>query len=288
MAREHQIYLEERKRRLPVGKVILYLILIIGALCSLFPFYWMFVMATNPTHLIASIPPAVIPGSHTVENFKNVLSRIDFFGSMLNSLIVSVATTVGQLFLCSLAGFAFAKIRFPGKKVIFAIVLGTMMVPKQLSLIPSYIVVAKWLGWLGKLHSVIVPYLVGAFGIFWMNQYIKEAIHDELIDSAKIDGCSNFRTYFNIVIPNILPAFATLGIIVFMQIWNDFMWPMVMLPQLDHTTIQVALRNLNDLHASDYGMIMSGVFWATAPLIVIFLSFNRLFIESLTQGAIKG
>ncbi len=161
-----------------------------------------------------------------------------------------------------------------------------MMIPPQLGLIPSYWIITQ-LGWLNELKAVIVPGMVSAFGIFWMRQYIKEALPDELIEAAKIDGCSHFRIYFQIVVPLILPAFATLGIITYMGIWNDFLWPLVVLKDEAVHTIQIAIRSLNDAYVRDYGMIMSGTFWATIPLVAIFLIFNKLFIDSIVKGAVK-
>lgn len=268
------------------SKIITYLLLFSGAFLSLFPFYWMFVIATNPNHVVNRVPPAMIPGDHLVINFLNVLSNINFFGAMFNSFIVSTAITFSVLFLSSLAGYAFAKLKFKGKNVLFVFILVTMMIPPQLGLIPSYLIITK-LGWISDLRAIIVPGMVSAFGIFWMRQYIKEAIPDELIEAAKIDGCSRFRIYWMIVIPLILPAFATLGIITYMNVWNDFMWPLVILKDESVHTIQVALRLLNDAYVRDYGMIMSGTFWATIPLVIIFLIFNKFFIDSLTKGAVK-
>lgn len=263
-----------------------YVILIIGALLSIFPFYWMFVMATNHNSVINRVPPAYLPGPELATNFKNVLSNIDFFGAMANSLVVSSITTIGVLFLCSIAGFAFAKFQFKGKNMLFGLLLITMMVPPQLGLIPQYYIITQ-LGWLNDLKAVIIPGLIDAFGIFWMRQYIASNVPDELMDSAKIDGCSNFRIYWNIVVPVILPAFATLAIIKFMYMWNDFLWPLVVLRDDSVHTIQIALRGLIDAYVKDNGMILSGTFWATIPLVLIFLLFNRLFIQSLTQGAVK-
>ncbi|AJD92788.1 carbohydrate ABC transporter permease [Jeotgalibacillus haloalkalitolerans] len=268
------------------GRFILYGLLIFAGLVSLFPFYWMFVMATQPNHVINQTPPALLPGAELVTNFTNVLGTIDFFGAMMNSLIVSVAVTAGSLFLCSLAGFAFAKLKFKGRDVLFVLILITMMIPPQLGLIPTYYIISQ-LGWLSDLKAIIVPGLINAFGIFWMRQYIKEAVPDELIEAARIDGCSIFRVYWNIVTPAILPAFATLGIIVFMNVWNDFLWPLVVLQDQSSHTLQVALRALSDSYNRDYGMILSGTFWATVPLIIVFLLFNKAFISSLTQGAVK-
>jgi cellobiose transport system permease protein len=268
------------------SKFLVYLLLFLGAFLSIFPFYWMFVMATNHNSVINKIPPAIIPGKELVTNFKNVLSNVDFFGAMINSVIISTSITVGVLFLTSLAGFAFAKLKFKGKGFLFVLILVTMMIPPQLGLIPQYFIITK-LGWLNEFKAVIIPGLIDAFGIFWMRQYISSAIPDELIEAAKIDGCSYFRIYWNIVTPVILPAFSTLAIIKFMGVWNDFLWPLVVLRDESKHTIQLAIRNLVDAYVRDNGMIISGTFWATAPLIIIFLIFNRMFIESLTQGAVK-
>ncbi|MFC4737897.1 carbohydrate ABC transporter permease [Bacillus daqingensis] len=275
---------EKQKQR--TGKILLYIGLGIVSLASLFPFYWMFVMATNPNNLINRNPPVAIPGSELISNFQKVTESIPFFQAMMNSLIVTTTITIGVLILCSLAGFAFAKLHFPGRTLLFVFILGTMMIPPQLGLIPTYFIITE-LGWLSDLRAVIVPGLMNAFGIFWMRQYISSAVPDELLEAARIDGCSNFRIYWNIVVPVILPAFATLGIIVFMAIWGDYLWPLVVLQDQSTHTIQVALRSLMDDRVRDYGMILSGTFWATVPLIVVFLLFNRLFIKSITDGAVK-
>ncbi|MFC4389177.1 carbohydrate ABC transporter permease [Gracilibacillus marinus] len=267
-------------------KGFLYFLLAISAILSIFPFYWMFVMATNDNSAINNLPPAFIPGGELVANFMNVINTIDFFGAIWNSLFVSVVTTIGVLFLCSLAGYAFAKLKFKGRDILFIAILVTMMIPPQLGLIPQYYIITK-LDWLSDMKAIIFPGLIDAFGIFWMRQYISSNVPDELVDAAKIDGCSNFRVYWNIAIPVIIPAFATLAIIRFMYIWNDFLWPLVVLREESAYTIQVALRGLIDNYVRDNGMIMSGTFWATVPLIIIFLLFNRLFISSLTEGAVK-
>ncbi|GEM04816.1 sugar ABC transporter ATP-binding protein [Halolactibacillus miurensis] len=277
---------ENHTKKRNIQKAFVYLFLTFGSLLSLFPFYWMFTMATRTNREINSFPPPFTPGADLVNNFQNVLANMDFFGSMANSLFVSTSITVGVLFLCSLAGYAFAKLEFKGKKLLFSVILITMMIPPQLGLIPQYYIMTQ-LEWINTFQAVIVPGLINAFGIFWMRQYIQDAVPDELIEAAKMDGCSTFRIYWNIVAPTVLPAFATLGIIVFMQAWNDFLWPLTVLREPSMHTLQVALRTLNDARQMDYGMIMSGTFWATVPLIVIFLMFNKLFIQSLSEGAVK-
>lgn len=278
--------MNSHRTNLFLSKAFLYILLGAAALLSIFPFYWMFVMATNTNEVINRIPPAVLPGKALAENFTNVLNTIDFFGAMWNTIIIASITTAGTLFLCSLAGFAFAKLQFRGKKILFGAILVTMMVPPQLGLIPQYIIITK-LNWLNDFKSIIVPGLIDAFGIFWMRQYISSNLPDEMVDAAKIDGCSTFRLYWNITVPIILPAFATLAIIKFMYMWNDFLWPLVVLREKESQTIQVALRGLIDNYVRDNGMILSGTFWATVPLVIIFLLFNKLFISSLTEGAVK-
>ncbi|AOM84333.1 carbohydrate ABC transporter permease [Salisediminibacterium beveridgei] len=269
-----------------IAKILLYIGLTIVSLASLFPFYWMFVMATNSNEMINRTPPVMFPGDQLVINFQNVLNSIPFFQTMLNSLIVATSITVGVLLLTSIAGFAFAKLQFPGRTVLFIFILGTMMIPPQLGLIPTYFIITE-LGWLSDLRAIIVPGLMNAFGIFWMRQYVASAVPDEIIEAARIDGCSNFRIYWNIVVPVILPAFATLGIIVFMFVWGDYLWPLVVLQDQSSQTIQVALRSLMDDRSRDFGMILSGTFWATVPLVVVFLMFNKLFIRSIADGAVK-
>lgn len=273
-------------KKISVSKIFIYFVLAIASFLSIFPLYWMFVMATNHNSAINKVPPAFFPGKELVTNFTNVLNTIDFFGALWNSLIVSTVITIGVLFLCSLAGFAFAKFHFKGKNILFLMVLVTMTIPPQLGLIPQYIIITK-LDWLNDLRAIIVPGLIDAFGIFWMRQYISSNVPDELIDAAKIDGCSHFRVYWNIAVPVIIPAFATLAIIKFMYVWNDFLWPLVVLRDQSSHTIQIALRGLIDNYVRDNGMILSGTFWATVPLIIVFLLLNRLFIQSITEGAIK-
>jgi cellobiose transport system permease protein len=275
-----------RRKPISVGKIFVYLFLGIASLLSMFPFYWMFVMATRPSSAYNSIPPTITPGNLLVDNFKKVLSQIDFFQAMWNSFLICLIVTLVVLFISSLAGFAFAKFRFPWKNVLFVAVLLTMIIPPQLGLIPQYFLISK-AGLLDTLPGVMVLFFLNPLGIFLMRQYINEAVPDELIEAAKLDGCSNFKIYRSIVLPIILPAFATLGIIVFTAVWGEFLWQFTVLRDPENYTIQVALAQLSNTRNMDFGMIMSGVFWATVPLLIIFLLFNRLFISSITDGAVK-
>ncbi|MGM0790823.1 MULTISPECIES: carbohydrate ABC transporter permease [Bacillus] len=274
------------KKKPRKGNLPIYLFLGIASLVSLFPFYWMFVMATSPSSAYNTIPPTLTPGNLLVDNFKKVLSNIDFFNAMWNSFIICVVVTLVVLAISSLAGFAFAKFKFPGKNILFISILVTMIIPPQLGLIPQYFLISK-AGLLDTLPGVMLLFFLNPLGIFLMRQYVNEAVPDELIEAAKLDGCSNFRIYRSIVLPIILPAFATLGIIVFTAVWGEFLWQFTVLRDPEMYTIQVALANLSNTHNIDFGMIMSGVFWATVPLLVIFLMFNKLFISSITEGSVK-
>ncbi|MBS4205685.1 carbohydrate ABC transporter permease [Lederbergia citrea] len=273
-------------KRLSFGKILIYSFLGIASLLSLFPFYWMFVMASRPSSAYNSIPPTVTPGNLLVDNFQKVLNQIDFFHAMWNTFIVCATVTLVVLFISSLAGFAFAKFKFPGKNVLFLAILLTMVIPPQLGLIPQYYLIAK-AGLLDTLQGVMILFFLNPLGIFLMRQYVSDSVPDELIEAAKLDGCSNFRIYRSIVLPIILPAFATLGIIVFTAVWGEFLWQFTVLRDPEMYTIQVALASLSNTHNIDFGMILSGVFWATVPLIIIFLFFNRLFISSITDGSVK-
>jgi cellobiose transport system permease protein len=269
-----------------IAKGSMYAFLSIMTLLSLFPFYWMFVIGSNTTAAINKFPPTMVPGSNFFVNIKKVFESVDFLGAMLNSIIVSSSVTLSVLFFCSLAGFAFAKLEFTGRNFLFVFLLGTMMVPAQLGLIPSYMIVSK-LGWVDSLKAVIVPGMVNAFGVFWMRQYIAATIPNDLIEAGRIDGCSNFRLFWNITIPTIRPAMATLGIITFMGVWNDFLWPLVVLKDRSVHTIQIAIKNLNGAYYSDYAMILAGTVLATVPILIVFLLFSKQFISGLTEGAVK-
>ncbi|MBF0707796.1 carbohydrate ABC transporter permease [Alkalihalobacillus hwajinpoensis] len=276
----------KERKKVSFSKVLIYLFLGIASLLSLFPFYWMFVMATRPSAAYNSIPPTITPGGMLVENFQKVLNQIDFFQAMWNSFLICSIVTLVVLFISSLAGFAFAKFKFPGKNGLFIAILLTMIIPPQLGLIPQYFLVSK-AGLLDTLAGVMVVFFLNPLGIFLMRQYVSESVPDELIEAAKLDGCSNFKIYRSIVVPIILPAFATLGIIVFTAVWGEFLWQFTVLRDPENYTIQVALASLSNTFNIDFGMILSGVFWATIPLLIIFLLFNRLFISSITEGSVK-
>ncbi|CAL9629259.1 Lactose transport system permease protein LacG [Streptomyces sp. enrichment culture] len=266
----------------------LHAVLVCGLLLSAFPFYWAVVMSTHTSTEIFSYPPKLLPGSHFTENVRNLFDTVDFFGSMLNSLLVAVSVTALVLFFDSLAAFVFAKFAFPGKRVLFALLMLIFMVPMQLQAIPQFVIMAK-LGWIGSMTSLIVPAAANAFGIFWMRQYMKSAIHDELIDASRLDGAGFLRQYWHVALPVVRPGLAFLGIFTFMGQWNDYAWPLIALTDPDNVTLQVALSQLNGTHGTtDYGMVMTGALLALVPLLIVFAIGARQIIGDLAKGAVRG
>jgi cellobiose transport system permease protein len=258
-----------RTRRRP-RKVGLYLMLTSGALLSLFPLYWLLVIASNTTSDIYRSPPKLLPGSHLVENIGKVFDRIDFLAPLANTVVVAVSVTFLVLFFDSLAAFAFAKFDFPGRNALFTLVLVMFMLPMQLAIIPQFITMVN-LGWVGHLHALIIPAAANAFGIFWLRQYISSAVPDELMDASVIDGAGFMRQYMTVCLPLIRPGLGFLGFFTFISTWNDYMWPLTVLTDPDRVTLQVALAQLKSAFGQDYGMIMAGALLATVPLLVVFL-----------------
>lgn len=269
-----------------MGRLAIHGVLLLGVVISFFPFYWMVVMATNTTEDIYKYPPKLTFGSHLLENLHRLVGSIDFFGSMGNTAVVAVATTVLVLFFDSLAAFTFAKYDFPGRRVLFGVLLALYMLPTQLAILPQFIIVSD-LGLAGTLRALVIPPLANAFGIFWMRQYIVGAVPDELIDAARVDGAGFLRQYWQIALPAIRPGLAFLGIYTFVGAWNDYIWPLIVLVDPSRITLQLALSQLNTAHGTDFSMVMTGALLAVVPLLAIFLLFARNFIADATKGAVR-
>ena len=268
--------------------IALHTSLIAGVLLSAFPFYWAVIMSTHTSSEIFSYPPKLLPGSHFTENVRHLFDTVDFFGSMANSLLVATVVTFLVLFLDSLAAFVFAKFDFPGRNALFALLMLIFMVPAQMAAIPQFVIMAK-LGWIGSMTSLIVPAAANAFGIFWMRQYMRGAIHDELLDASRLDGANFLRQYWHVALPVVRPGLAFLGIFTFMSQWNDYAWPLIALTNPDNVTLQVALSQLNGTHGTtDYGMVMTGAVLALIPLLIVFAVGARQIIGDLAKGAVRG
>ncbi|KAB1904198.1 carbohydrate ABC transporter permease [Micromonospora sp. AMSO1212t] len=262
--------------------------LIFGVLLSLFPFYWMIVIASRTNDAANSWPPPFLPGGKLGENIERVLANSDanIVKGLMNSFLVSGTITIATVFFGSLAGFAFAKLRFRGKNALLLIILASMMVPIQLGVLPLYILMAK-LDWLNTMPSVTVPFLIGGFGIFMMRQYAEQAVPNELIEAARVDGCSTWRVYWHVVAPALRPAAAVLGLLTFMEQWNQFFWPFVVLADPSNPTVQISLRSLNTAYFADNSQIFAGTLIATLPLFIVFVLFGRQIIGGIMEGAVK-
>ena len=262
-------------------------ILLFVTAVSAFPLYFMTVMASRPNDDITSVPPPLWPGDELWVNVQRVLDNEDvMFGqAIVNSLLVAVVATVSVVLFSAMGGFAFAKIRFIGRQPLLAFVLATMMVPVQLGLIPLYMLMAK-IGLSGTLPAVTLPFLVSGFGIFMVRQYVIQAVPDELLEAAKLDGASIPRTFLYVVVPLLRPVLAVLALLTFMERWNDFLWPYLVL-DLEHPTVQVALSRLAGGYYTDQALVMAGTLLGVVPLLIVFLLFGRQIVGGIMEGGLK-
>lgn len=269
-------------------KVALYAILLLVAAVMIIPFYWMFVLSTQPTSAIFKYPPPFWFGQNLPSNFTSMMKSVDIVLSFTNSLIISGSYTALVLLFCSMGGYAFAMYRFPGRDKLFAILLATMMIPWTAGIIPWFFMMSKF-GWINSFLALIVPNCANAFGIFWMRQYCRNNVPSSLIDAAKIDGCSEWLIFFRVIAPVLLPAFAALGIMVFVNSWNDFMQPMLILRDSKLHTLPLMLKYMlgDPTRGTDMGAMMLANTLAVLPLLLAFLTASKYFMSGLTAGAIK-
>ncbi|HMO59324.1 MAG TPA: carbohydrate ABC transporter permease [Roseiflexaceae bacterium] len=278
----------ERDRLMgPLGMTMLYGGLVIGALITAFPFYFMLVTSTHRSATILKIPPPLWFGDALVSNYNELLANLPFWNALWNSLAIATISTALTLFFCSLGGYGFAKFNFPGRNGLFAFLLATLMVPGAIGLIPSFIIMRN-LGWIDTWNPLIIPGIANAFGIFWMRQYINQAIPNDLMDAARIDGAHEFRIYWNVIVPVILPALAALAILTFIGKWNDFTFPLLILKDTAKYTLPVALSTLRSLRGTEIGVQILGAAGAILPILIVFVAASRQFMSGLTAGEDKG
>jgi cellobiose transport system permease protein len=268
------------------GSWITYALVGLVTIVSVFPLYYTIVMASHTNAEMAAGTPPLLPTLSIVDNVKKALDLAPLNQGLINSLIVSGAITVGTVTLCTLAGFAFAKLRFRGSAVLLAICVATMMVPLQMGVIPLYMMMAR-LGLAGHLQAVILPSLCTAFGVFFMRQYIAGAVPDELIEAAYMDGAGPFRVLVSIVVPAARPAMAVLAMLTFLTAWNDFFWPIIVL-STQNPTVQVSFQSLATGYAPQQSIIMAGTLYGTVPVLVVFALLGRQIVGGIMQGAVKG
>ena len=271
-------------RRFRTG--LTYLLLFAGAVIFLFPFYHMIVGSFKSNSEINTAELSLLPKQWLVSNYEELFHRIPFHQNLLNSLAVAVTFTALSLFLCSLAGYVFAKHEFPGRDALFIVLVSTMMIPAQVGYVPLFIIMNR-LGWLDTFYPLIIPHAANAFGIFLMRQYA-QAIPDELLDAARIDGCSKFRLYWAIALPLLRPGLIVVGLIFFTTSWNDFQWPLIVLSTRERYTAPVALNSIVGQFVVPFGVILAGVTVSALPLIALFLVFQRFFVRGLLAGALRG
>lgn len=268
-------------------RVLPWVLLILTAVVSLFPMYWLYVQAFTPTFNSPKTPPDILPLNASLANFARLLtSARDYPRWATNSLIVSVSVTAFHLVFDTLAGYAFAKKQFPGRTLLFWLILSTLMIPSQVTLVPLYIMTRN-LGLINSLWAVILPGTANVFGIFLMRQYI-QTLPRELEEAARMDGCSELGVFWRVIVPLCQPALAALAIFTFVRHWNDFLWPLVVLQKSPNFTLVVGVASLQGEFSTDYGIIFAGAALAALPMIAFFLVFQRYFIEGVRMGAVKG
>jgi cellobiose transport system permease protein len=275
-----------RLRRTDSAGPLTYVLLTLTTLVFVAPFYYMIVAASRPMAEMNRTPPPLLPGPDLWSNIVKALESQDIGKALVNSVIVSGIITVSTVLFCTLAGFAFAKLRFRGRNQLFALALGTMMIPPSLGVVPLYALMAS-LGLAGELSSVILPSLVAAFGVFFMRQYLVRALPGELLEAARMDGATSLRTFWSIVLPIARPGMAVLAMLTYMTAWNDFFWPVITLDS-SNPTVQVALNNLGSGYVPDTSVIMAGTLVGTLPVIVVFLLLGRQIVGGIIAGAVKG
>ena len=269
---------------------LVYALLAAFVLGSVFPLYWSYVMGTVTKERTLQSPPPLVPGGHFIDNAKRVFDQIDFWSALLNSVIVSSLGALSVVAFSTLAGYAFAKLRFKGSNTLMAFIVMTLAVPTQLALVPMLKQFSN-LGLDGTLAAVTLPWLVTAFGVFFMRQYLVDAIPDELIDAARVDGCSQIRIVWTVAVPAARPAMAILALFTFMSVWTDFMWPLLVLQNSDVQTLQTALDKLKIAPGqglSDLALLQAGTIMATIPLLLLFIATGRHLVSGIMQGAVKG
>jgi cellobiose transport system permease protein len=265
---------------------VTYTLVALVALVSVFPLYYTIVMASHTNAEMAASTPPLLPTTSIVDNVRSALALAPLNKGLVNSLVVSGAITAGTVALCTLAGFAFAKLRFRGSGLLLGICVATMMVPLQMGVIPLYMLMAR-LGLAGHLSAVILPSLCTAFGVFFMRQYVASAVPDELIEAAYMDGAGTLRVFWSVVVPAVRPAMAVLAMLTFLTAWNDFFWPIIVL-STQNPTVQVSFQSLATGYAPQQSIIMAGTLYGTLPVLVVFALLGRQIVGGIMQGAVKG
>ncbi len=263
-----------------------YTALIVGAVVTLTPLVWMISASLMPGGEANTYPPRFLPGTVTFEHYRSLFTRLDLARSFFNSAFVTLSVTVLSLLINSMAGYAFGKLRFRGRDRVFQVLLTGLMIPAQVGMLPLFLLL-KELGFVNTYVGVMIPGLANIFGIFLIRQYV-QGVPDDLLDAARIDGAGEFRIFRVIVLPLIRPILVTLAAFTFISIWNDFMWPLIVLSDAGKYTLPVALASLVGEHVQDTELMMAGSVVTTLPVFVVFLFFQRIYVRGIMAGSVKG
>ena len=268
------------------AKISLYALLVLGALLSLLPMVWMVSASLMPAGEASTYPPRLLPRAVTLEHYAALFTRLNLGRYLVNSALIAGTVTLISLAVNSMAGYAFAKLRFRSRERLFRVLAAGLVLPVQVAMLPLFLLL-KQLGLINSYWGVIIPGLASIFGIFLIRQYAT-SIPDDLLDAARIDGAGEMRIYWTVVLPTIVPILATLAIWTFLSTWNDFMWPLIVLSEESRYTLPVALANLMGEHALDTELMMAGSVLTVLPVLVVFLFLQRYYVQGIMVGSVKG
>ncbi|MBA3343092.1 MAG: carbohydrate ABC transporter permease [Gemmatimonadaceae bacterium] len=274
------------RQRDRLARILLYALLVIGAVMALLPMVWMVSASLMPSGEASTYPPHFFPSRVTLDHYVDLFTRLNLGRYLLNSAFVAFVVTASSLAINSMAGYAFAKMRFRGRDRLFRTLSTGLVLPVQVAMLPLFLLL-KNLGLINTYWGVIIPGLASIFGIFLVRQYAL-AIPDEMLDAARVDGASEFRIFWSIVVPGIVPILATLAIWTFLATWNDFMWPLIVLSDESRYTLPVALANLAGEHVQDTELMMAGSVITVVPVMLVFLFLQRYYIQGVMAGSVKG
>ncbi|MFK7603978.1 carbohydrate ABC transporter permease [Deinococcus sp. SM5_A1] len=275
-----------RRSRTPVVNWVIFTVLLLGALSMCAPFIWMISSSLKAPTEIFKYPPALLPAEAQWQNYSRIFTLIPFGRLMLNSLFVSVAVTALQLLVCSMAAYAFARLHFKGRELLFLLYLSALMIPSQVTLIPNFILVRQ-LGWIDTYAALILPFAFSSFGTFLLRQAFL-TIPKELEEAARIDGASYAQVFWRIMVPLARPALGALGIFTFIAQWNNFLWPLITTTRPEMQTLTVGLAGLRGQYNTDWALLMTGSVLAILPIFVVFAIGNKSFIQGITSGGFGG
>lgn len=268
------------------SRLIIYAILVLGIVVTLLPFVWMILTSFKTQSEAVKVPPVIFPKAWNLQNYLAVFKMLPFGKMYFNTILTAVVTVAGQLLLCSLAAYAFARIHFPGRNIIFTCLLAVLMVPSSFFILPQYLLIQK-IGLLNTLPALFIPYLFSAFGTFLLRQFFM-ALPDELEDAARLDGCNHFLIYARIMLPLIRSGLVALGILTLRFAWNDLMWPLIVNTSTEKMTLSAGLAFMQGQYITDYPVMMAGAVLAILPLLVLFAIFQKQFVEGIALSGIKG